>query len=272
MNAAPSGAVRAAPGVPMATWGVRPARMIERNFVAYRRAWVAFVTGFAEPILYLLSIGVGVGQLVGNVDGPGGGVSYQAFVAPGLLAVAAMNGAIFDTTFNFFIKFKYGRLYDSVLATPMRPSDVAAGEVAWALIRSGIYAAVFLLTMLALGLVESPWAVLAVPVASLVGFAFGGTGLALTTYMRSWADFDYINLALTPMFLFSATFFPLDRYPDALAWVVRLTPLYQGVALERGLILGHLDVTLVVHAAYLAAMGAVSVRIAGRRLTGLLQP
>jgi hypothetical protein len=127
----------------------------------------------------------------------------------GLLAVAAMNGSLFDTTFNFFIKYKYSHTYDAIVATPLGAGDIATGEVAWALMRGAIYSTAFLVTMLLFGLVSSWWALLVVPAAVLIGFAFAGAGLAATTFMRSWVDFDYVTLALIPLFLFSATFFPL---------------------------------------------------------------
>jgi lipooligosaccharide transport system permease protein len=246
--------------------------VVERDMLAYRRQWVIFLTGFAEPLLYLLSIGVGLGHLVGTVHTGGQTVDYEAFVAPGLLAAAAMNGAVFDTTFNFFFKFKYTRSFDAMLATPLRTTDVALGELSWALVRGSIYAAAFLVTMAAFGLVESPWAVFGLPAAMLIGFGFAGLGMAATTWMRSYVDFDYVNAGIIVLFLFSATFFPLSRYPTALQWVVQATPLYQGVALERGLTLGQVDWTLLLHAAYLAAMGIAGVRIAGTRLRRLLQP
>jgi len=246
--------------------------VVERDMLAYRRQWVIFLTGFAEPLLYLLSIGVGVGHLVGTVHTGGQTVDYEAFLAPGLLAAAAMNGAVFDTTFNFFFKFKYTRSFDAMLATPLRTTDVALGELSWALVRGSIYAAAFLVTMAAFGLVESPWAVFGLPAAMLIGFGFAGLGMAATTWMRSYVDFDYVNAGIIVLFLFSGTFFPLSRYPTALQWVVQATPLYQGVALERGLTLGQVDWTLLLHAAYLAAMGIAGVRIAGTRLRRLLQP
>ena len=251
----------------------RSVHVIERNALAYRRMWYVFLTGFFEPLLYLLSIGVGVGALVGRLPGPGGRlVTYEAFVAPGLLAAAAMNGSVFDTTFNFFVKYKYAGTYDAMLATPLGVGDVAQGEVGWALLRGTVYAAAFLLTMAALGLVASPWGVLAVPAAVLIGYGFAGLGLAATTWMRSFVDFDFVNLALVPLFLFSATFFPLSRYPDGVAWVVRLTPLYQGVNLERSLVLGDIRWTLLVPAVYLGALGWGGVRVASSRLARLLQP
>jgi len=248
-------------------------RVVERNGLAYRRQWYLFLTGFLEPALYLLSIGLGVGGLVGKVPGPGGElVSYKEFVAPGLMAAAAMNGAVLDTTFNFFFKFKYAHTFDAMLATPLRVTDVAVGETTWALLRGALYSAGFLLTMWVFGLVASPWAILAIPGGLLIGFAFAGAGIMGTTFMRSWLDFDYVNLALIPMFLFSAVFFPITQYPDVVEAIVRVTPLYQGVVLERALVLGQVDWFLLVHAAYLFLVGALCMRVATRRLVTLLQP
>jgi lipooligosaccharide transport system permease protein len=257
---------------PMRAARHRPFAIVERNALAYRRLWFVFLAGFAEPVLFLLSIGVGVGTLVGQVDGPGGPVDYKQFVAPGMMAAAAMNGSVFDTTFNFFVKFKYLHTYDSVIATPLDTTDIALGEVTWALLRGAIYSTGFLVTMAAFGLVPSAWALLTVPVSVLIGFAFACTGLAATTWMRSFIDFDYVNLALTPLFLFSATFFPLSRYPDVLAHVVRVTPLYQGVVLQRALVLGEVHWGLLLNAVYLVVLGAVSLRIASARLGRLLRP
>jgi lipooligosaccharide transport system permease protein len=250
----------------------RPWRMVERNVLAYRRTWVIFLSGFLEPVLYLLSIGIGVGKLVGKLPFDGHAIAYRQFVAPGLLASAAMNGSLLDTTFNFFIKFKYSHTYDAILATPLGTSDVATGEVAWALMRGAIYSSAFLLTMVAFGLVPSWWALLVVPVAVLIGFAFAGAGLAATTFMRSWVDFDYVTLALVPLFLFSGTFFPLSQYPAGLQAVIRLTPLYQGVVLERALVIGDVHWILLVHAAYLLILGMLGLRVATRRIGRLLQP
>ena len=249
-----------------------PARLVERNVMAYWRLWAAYLSGLFEPLLFLFSIGLGVGALVGDVETPAGTVPYDVFVAPGLLAVSAMNGAILDTTFNFFVKFKYVRTYHGMLATPLRPRDIAGGEVVWSLLRGGVYATAFLVTMVLMGLVQSWWAVLAVPTATLIGFAFAGAGLGASTFMRTWLDFDFVNLAILPLFLFSATFFPVSEYPDAIGWIVRCTPLYQGVVLERALILGDVGPELLVPVVYLAAMGAGGLLVAGRRLQGLLQP
>jgi lipooligosaccharide transport system permease protein len=245
--------------------------LIERHARAYRHAWLVLVSGLAEPLFYLLSIGVGIGELVGKVTGPGGHpVGFTSFVAPALLATSSMNGAVFDSTFNVFFRLKYNKFYDAALATPMGAGDIALGEVGWALIRGGLYAAAFMVVVLAMGLVHSAWAVAALPVALLIGFAFAGAGMAATTFMRSWQHFEFITLATLPMFLFSTTFYPLSVYPRPLQIVVECTPLYQGVALMRGLTLGVVGPGLLWHVAYLALMGLAGLAVAGRRIGHLL--
>ena len=248
-----------------------PVVAARHSSTAYRRQWYLFLTGLVEPALYLLSIGIGVGGLVGKVPGPGGElITYKSFVAPGLMASAAMNGAVLDTTFNFFFKFKYAHTFDAMLATPLRVRDVAYGEMTWALLRGALYSAAFLATMAIVGLVYSWWAVLAVPAGLLIAAAFAGAGICGTTFMRSWIDFDYVNLALIPMFLFSAVFFPLSVYPRPVAILVQCTPLYQAVTLMRGLSLGVVGPGLLWRAAYLAVMGLAGLYLAGRRVDHLL--
>jgi lipooligosaccharide transport system permease protein len=247
------------------------AHLIERHARVYRHTWGVLISGFFEPIFYLLSIGVGLGKLVGTVTGPNGHpVGFASFVAPALLATSAMNGAVFDSTFNVFFRLKYAKLYDAALATPMRAGDIALGEVGWALIRGGLYSVAFMVVMLAMGLVHSIWAVAAVPTALLIGFAFAGTGMAATTFMRSWQHFEFVMLATLPMFLFSTTFYPLGVYPRAVQIVVEATPLYQGVELMRGLTLGVVQPGLLWAVAYLSIMGVTGLLIAGRRISRLL--
>ena len=244
--------------------------LLYRNYLAYRRGWYIFVSGFLEPVLYLFSIGVGVGQLVTGFEFNGQTIPYADFVAPGMLAASAMNGTIMDSTFNFFFKLKYNKLFDQMLATPLTTMDIARGELSWSLLRGGIYAGGFLVVMLAMGLVSSWWAVLVVPAALLIGLAFGGVCMALTTFMRSWQDFEYITLATLPMFLFSATFFPITAFPVGLRWVVEFTPLYRGVVLCRELTTGALSWGSAVSVVYLVAMGLVGLLVVRRRLDKLL--
>jgi len=252
--------------------GRRAPRILERKLMVYRRLWVHFITGFFEPVFYLLSIRIGIGKLVGNVNFHGQALSYATFVAPALLAASAMNGAVFDSTFGVFFNLKYAKTYDAILATPLSVEDVAVGEIAWALLRGFIYATAFLVVMAVLGLVHSWWAILALPGSTLIGFAFGAVGMAGTSYMRSWLDFEFVQLSILPLFLFSATFYPLATYPRALQVIVQFTPLYQGVAIERALTTGTVGPDILVHVAYLLAMGLIGLRVASRRMHVLLQP
>jgi len=249
--------------------GGRGTLLFERNLMSFRRMWTILVSGFFEPLFYLLALGYGLGGYVGDVVIDGVAMDYAVFVAPGLLASSAMNGAFYDAT-NVFWKLRYQKLYDSVLSTPLGPKDIAAGETAWALFRGLIYAIGFFAVILVLGLVESWWAILALPAAVFIGFAFAGAGIAAVTWMRSWQDFDILNLAILPMFLFSATFFPLSTYPGWLEVVIQATPLYHGVELLRSLTTGTVGWYQLFDVAYLAALGLVGMLIVGRRVEKLL--
>lgn len=249
----------------------RSLRLVERNVLVYRHSWLVLLSGFFEPLFYLLGIGFGLGALIGAVPGPGGReIPYQLFVAPALLATAAMNGAIVESTFNFFFKLNYNKTFASILSTPLSPGDVATGELLWALMRGGLYALGFMAVLVLFGLAVSPWVILAVPAALLVGLAFGAVGMAATSFMKTWQDFDLIQLVILPLFLFSATFFPLDAYPEALRVIVQLTPLYQGVDLIRSLAVGAISPILLFHVAYLAVMGSGGLIVVSRRLDKLL--
>jgi lipooligosaccharide transport system permease protein len=245
----------------------RSIHVIERNLVLFPHFWKVLAAGFVEPVLYLLGVGFGIGSLIGNVQlGDGHSVSYAVFVAPALMATSAMNGAIFETTFNMFFKLRHMKLYDGVVATPVGVEDVAVGEVIWAVARGSVYSFGFLVVMLALGLIASPWAILTIPASLLVGIAFAALGAAITTFMRQWQDLDIIQLVLQPMFLFSATFFPITVYPPALQFIVELTPLYHGIDLIRGLTTGAIGPGLLLDVAYLAALAALGVAVAAMRL------
>ncbi|MCU1501675.1 MAG: ABC-type polysaccharide/polyol phosphate export system, permease component [Ilumatobacteraceae bacterium] len=251
----------------------RGRRLVERNLLHYKVHWTIIVSGFFEPLFYLLSIGVGVGKLVGPVVGAHGEqLTYRTFVAPALLASSAFNGALYDSTMNVFFKLKHDKLYDAVLATPMRVRDVAVGEITWALIRGLIYAVAFLIVMGCMGLFESWWAVLALPACTLIGFAFAATGMAATSYMRTFEDFEFITMTQLVLFLFSATFYPLSVYPRWMQVVVECSPLYHGVHLVRSLVLGDIGPDLLLDALYLAVLGLIGLTIANRRLALLLTP
>lgn len=247
----------------------RAHRMIERSLYVNKLGWMIVVSGFFEPLFYLFSIRIGFGSLIGDIEFAGRSVSYAEFVAPALMASSAMNGAVYDSTMNVYFKLRYARLYDGVLATPMSSKDVAVGEIGWALTRGTLYSVVFLGCLLALGLTESWTAFLAVPACLLLGAAFASVGMAATTYMRSWEDFDWVQTVVLPSFLFSATFYPLSAYGDW-GWIVQISPLYHGVALVRAACLGIPSWGIVVHIAYLMSISLAGLSIAARRIDTLL--
>jgi lipooligosaccharide transport system permease protein len=247
----------------------RPQRMLERGAMFYRRNWVLFVSGFFEPLLYLLSVQVGFAALVGTVTAGGITYEYAEFVAPALLAASAMNGAIFDSTGNVYEKLKRTKLYDTVLATPMTAADVALGEIMTAVARGGSYSVAFVVAMAALGLVGSPLILLAIPVCGLIAFAFAAIGMAYATYMRGWADLEYVNVAIVPMLLFSATFYPLSSY-GGWSWVVQLSPLYHGVVVVRGCAVGALEWSMLGNVAVLLVIAVAGVALISRRVGHLL--
>lgn len=257
--------------LPPGLYAGRARMLMERGLLVYRRIWLLILSGLFEPLFYLFALGTGLGALVGSISGPDGlPVGYAEFIAPGLLAASAMNGAVYDSTYNIFGKLKHGRVYDSILATPLGPVDIAIGEITWSLLRGGLYAAGFLAVMAALGLIASWWAVLALPAALLVALAFAAVGMAATTFIRSWQDFELVQLAILPMFLFATTFYPITVYPAAVAWIVRCLPLYHGVELMRSLTTGHVGIWLLPHVGYFAVMAAIGFTVASRRLAGLL--
>jgi lipooligosaccharide transport system permease protein len=247
-------------------YGRRGLRLLERNAMVYRRLWLVLLAGLLEPGLYLLGFGYGVGALIGTVGVDGRSVSYAAFVTPALIAVAAMNGAVYDTTFSLLHKLRYERIYDTMLATPMQPADIVAGEVGWALVRGSLYTTVIVAMSACLGLIRSAWALLALPAAALITFCFGALGCAVATYLRSWQDTENVNLAQMVLFLLSGTFFPVDSYPAAVRWLVELSPLTRGTDLVRQVLWGVFSPTALADIGYLAALGALGSLACASRL------
>ena len=228
------------------------------------------LSGFFEPVFYLLSLGFGLGRLIGGVTtGSGHEIPYAAFIAPALLAVSAMNGAIYDSTWNVFFKMQYAKLYEGMLATSLGPLDVALGEISLALLRGLMYAVSFMIVMQALGLNLAWSALLALPAVLLIAFGFASLGMAITSYMKTFQQMDWINFVLMPMFMFSATFYPITVYPQWLQWVVESLPLWHGVELVRGLTTGDLSVGMLWHVLYYLVMIGIGLVFTTKRLRAL---
>ena len=248
----------------------RARAILERGFIAFRSStWVPIATGFIEPVLYLLAFGYGMGQLIGDIETSFGTVDYTTFIAPGLLATSAINGAIYDVTWNVFFKIHESRLYHAMLATSLGPMDVALGEISWALLRGALYSTAFMVVVTPLGLIESWWGLLAVPAGALIGFGFAALGMALTSYMSSFHHLNWINFVLLPLTLFSGSFFPLSLLPGWLEVIIRWTPLTQGIDLMRMLTLGTVDSSIFVHLIYFAFFIAGGLYFTTRRLNAL---
>jgi lipooligosaccharide transport system permease protein len=249
----------------------RARRLVERNIMVYRHQWIIIFSGVFEPIFYLIGIGLGIGGIVGAIPpefvGGRSDVSYLAYVAPALLATSAMNGAVFETIFNVFFKLNYAKTYDGVLATPMGITEIAIGEMLWALMRALLYAVAMFLIMFFAGLILSPWGLLMVPAALLVAAAFAAAGLAGTSYLRTVNDFDVpMGLVVMPMFLFSGTFFPIDIYPEPLQWLMQINPLYHSISLIRGLSIGLMGPAQVWDFVFLVGFFAICMGIAMRQM------
>jgi len=244
--------------------------VIERGLRAtMSNNYLIILSGFFEPVFYLFSMGVGLGAIIGTIEVEGTQVSYGAYIAPALLAVSAMNGAIYDSTWNVFFKLNFGKLYQTMLLTSLGPLDVAVGEITLALLRGGVYAVGFLIVMQAMGLVLSPLAILAIPAVLLIAAGFASVGMAFTSYMKTFQQMDWLPMVMLPMFLFSATFYPITVYPEGIQIMIQSFPLWHGVELIRMLTTGVVTPAIGVHIAYYVVMLAVGVVVVSRRLRKL---
>jgi lipooligosaccharide transport system permease protein len=249
----------------------RALKLVRRNFLAYKHFWIAFVSGFFEPFFYLVAVGFGVGQFIDKVPFAGARIEYATFLAPGLLAASTLNGAIFDGFFAPFFKLNWMKTYDGIVTTPISIPDIAVGEVVWATIRGTIYGTGFLVVMLILGLIDSAWALFAIPAVMLSAGALSAGAMVLTGSTRQISSLEKVmTLVVFPLFLFSGTFFPVSLYPGPLQPIVKATPLYHAATLLRSLTTGLVSPATLGHVAYLAAMfviaGAIAVRLIRRRL------
>jgi len=245
--------------------------VVARGLMAAKSStWLILVSGFFEPVLYLIAMGVGLGTIVGDVEGPGGQmISYAAYIAPALLAVSAMNGAVYDSTWNVFFKMNFAKLYQGMLYTSLGPLDVAMGEIFLALLRGLLYATGFTAVMGVMGLLTTPWAVLMIPASLLIAFGFASLGMGITSFMKTFQQMDWINFFMLPMFLFSATFYPLSVYPESIRWFIQAMPLWHGVELLRQISVGAFSPATAVHIGYYLVMIVLGVSLTTGRLRKL---
>ncbi len=243
----------------------RGARQVfEYRAIVYRRVWRGSIfSTFLSPILFLAAMGIGLGGFVdhGSAIASLGGVSYAAFLAPGLLAAQGMQTATSEATWPVMGGFTWDRTFHGMYATPVSVAGIVAGHLAWMVARLTLVASVFFLVMLAFGFVASPLGILGIGASVLTGLAFGAPITAFSAGQKNDSAFSAINrFMITPLFLFSGTFFPIEQLPAIIRPIAWLTPTFHGVALARGLSLGTLDVAgAIVHLAVLGAYVAVGI-------------
>ncbi len=256
--------------VSSAMYAGRPQVLLERGWLAFRSStWVPIFTGFIEPVLFLLAFGYGMGNLVGNISTGPATINYTMFIAPGLLATSAMNGAIYDSTWNVFWKLNESKLYKTMLSTPLGPMDIALGEITWALLRGLVYSIGFLTVVTALGLTPSLWAVLAIPAASLVAFGFASFGMAITSFFKTYQQMGFVNFVLLPMTLFSGSLYPISIYPTWLEKLIMARPLWHGIELVRAFWFGNINSGIFIHILYFFVMIIIGLFVTSRRLRAL---
>ena len=245
-------------------------RVAQRNLWVYRRTWRGSVFGsFLNPLLYLGALGVGLGSFIAAQDTSAlGGVTYIEFLGPGLLAAACMQTASFEATFPIMGKISWRHNYEAMLAAPLSVRDLVLGELAWISVRMTTMALSFMVVLVLFAIPTSPLAVLAIPAAVLTGLAFFAAIMAFTATRKNDSGFAAMfRFVINPLFLFSGTFFPVDRLPDAIEFVAALTPLYHGVALIRGLVLQTPELAnWPIHLGYLLVFTAVAAWLAHRLL------
>jgi lipooligosaccharide transport system permease protein len=231
-----------------------------RNLLVWRKlALPALVGNFGDPLLYLLGIGYGLGAFVGEVEG----MSYLTFFASGLVCASAMNTATFESLYSAYTRMAVQRTWDGFLAAPLLVDDVVAGEALWAGTKSVFHGAIILLVAVALGALSPTGSILALPLLFLVGIAFAAIALVVTTLAPGYDFFTYyFTLVITPMYLFSGVFFPIDSLPPALGWVAAGLPLHHAIALLRPILVGGTPSAPFLHVGVLAVYAIVSFWIA----------
>jgi lipooligosaccharide transport system permease protein len=243
-------------------------RVWQREVSVYKYVYKStIVSNLFDPLIYLLALGFGLGAYVTRIAG----LSYIQFIAPGLIASSIMTAASFETTYNTFVRIHFDRVYKAMMATPVTVEDIVVGEMLWAMTRSTIYASVMLCVVAALGLVRSWFALLVPLMGAIGGLMFAIIGLTYTSFLRSIDQMNfYFTLFITPLFLFSGVFYPLDALPQTVQEIALLSPLYHLVSIIRPLVLGTLGTESLFHllwiAIFIAVFAVVPVNLLNKKL------
>lgn len=230
-------------------------KVVRRNFQVYKKTWATSITFyFIEPVLYLAALGFGLGIFVGEING----LSYMAFIAPGIVAVSSMWAAASEATYSSFVKMHYQKIYHAMIAAPLSLTEVIAGEILYAAFKAVIYGMIIVVVISVLGLISSPWLILTPLVLFAAGLIFAELGMIWTGLVPKIDHFAFFfTLIITPMFLFSGVFFPVDALPEAIQTVVWISPLYHIVLILRALASGEVGFYLVTSAFWLIAVAGI---------------
>jgi lipooligosaccharide transport system permease protein len=233
----------------------------EHQLLLYRRTWrVSTFGSFAQPVLFLVAMGIGLGSYVDQAGSGAVAVPYLQFLAPALLASTVMQGASFEATFPVLGGFRWNRRYHAMYATPLTPYSIAFGQIAWVATRATMVGVIFCAVIVLFGAARSPAIVLAIPVGTLTALAFAGPIAAYMSTQRDTTAFNSIwRFGITPLFLFSGTFFPIEQLPEQIRWIAWVLPLWHGVDLARALSLGTVGDAPLVHLAHLLILGTAAV-------------
>jgi lipooligosaccharide transport system permease protein len=239
-------------------------RVWQRNLTAYRQSWkISFIPPLLEPLFYILAFGVGLSGMIGNIRYRGEDLSYVAFIAPALVAITIMNNAFFENTYNSFVRMYYYKTFDAMMATPLTVEEIITGEIIWGATKALIATAIMMVVISGFGLIRYPSGLLLLPIAFLGGLAFAASGMICTSLVSTIDLFNLpVFLFVTPMFLFSATFFPIDTLPGWAQQTAQLLPLTHLVNLSRAFTIGRVDASILVGILYLLAFTVVALPIA----------
>jgi lipooligosaccharide transport system permease protein len=231
-------------------------RVWQRNFTVYRKTWkISFIPPLLEPLFYLLAFGIGLSILVGDIVYGGSEISYTSFIAPALLAINMMNNAFYETMYGSFVRMFYQKTFDAMMATPLSLAEIITGEIVWGATKSVMATTIMLGVISAFGLIQYPEGLLIIPLAFIGGIAFGSMGMVFTGTVPNIELFNLpIFLFITPMFLFSGTFFPVENLPPWAQNLAVLLPLTHLVNLTRSLSLGVYNISLLTGIVYLVIM------------------
>jgi lipooligosaccharide transport system permease protein len=234
-------------------------RIWQRNFSIYRKRWkIRFIPPLLEPLFYLAAFGVGLSSLMGTIPHHGSQISYVSFIAPALLAITVMYSAFFETTYDSYVRMFYQKTYDAILATPLSVEEIITGEILWGATKSVIAAAIMMVVIGLFGLLRFPSSLLILVLAFVGGFAFGAVGMFFTGIVRDIETFNLpIFLLITPMFLFSGTFFPIEALPAWAQYVAHALPLTNLTEVIRSLSYGEFGTAMLWQCGYLVLFSAV---------------